>query len=58
MHVAVRNRHHAIASHLLAAGALPNLSMLNLRQVTLQTDLYCSYKYVEITGYNFDVAPK
>ena len=52
MHVAVRNRHHAIASHLLAAGALPNLSMQNLRQVTLQTDLYCSYKYVDITGYN------
>ena len=25
LHVAVRSRHHAIASHLLAAGALPNL---------------------------------
>ena len=25
LHVAVRGRHHAIASHLLAAGALPNL---------------------------------
>ena len=25
LHVAVRQRHHAIASHLLAAGALPNL---------------------------------
>ncbi len=31
--MAVRNRHHAIASHLLAAGALPNLSMQNLRYV-------------------------
>ena len=26
LHVAVRQRHHAIASHLLAAGALPNSS--------------------------------
>ena len=31
LHVAVKNRHHAIASHLLAAGAVPNLSMQNHR---------------------------
>ena len=27
LHVAVKNRHHAIASHLLAAGAVPNLTL-------------------------------
>ena len=27
LHVAVKNRHHAIASHLLAAGAVPNLTI-------------------------------
>lgn len=31
LHVAVRNRHHAIASHILAAGAVPNLAMQNRR---------------------------
>jgi ankyrin repeat protein len=32
LHVAVRNKHHAITSHLLAAGALPNLNIQNNNQ--------------------------
>ena len=31
LHVAVKNRHHAIASHLLAAGAVPNLTLQSAR---------------------------
>ena len=34
LHVAVKNRHHAIASHILAAGAVPNLSLQNHRTST------------------------
>ena len=37
LHVAVRNRSHAIASHLLAAGALPNLNS--------QVGILCGLEY-------------
>ena len=41
LYVAVKNRHHAIASHMLAAGALPNLTMRNPENLSGSLESTC-----------------